>query len=432
MGSNFSCTPEDDEMYSIHEAAAPLFAQSSLRVVSADTLRAAEEVYIPLQFTPSPSPMLGKPRARAKSRLPKQIKKLKLESIVSGESWDSFGQGNSQCRNLRQLAGAKTFVREETITRCVSDRQSYRRVRSSDKRASVPVQLLQKQLAQFEVSAQPRTSLPLFLDFPRVSRERSEMYSEMDSPMSEDIWLMESTRSRPGWASVSAPSQEGGSESNFGSFGSFKGTLRDDNTMRRRIGEILCHSDSQFYVPAPVLTPIFSNKVRTFADEDEERFSMIVNALEQKFHTLNHHTSSSCDSGSPSVSRLLIGGTAFPSTPGHSSNSGSAFPLNPVLKKVLSHGKTLPPTPVLKKPLSNSSGSGFPENPVLKKVLSSSSVGNQSIGGGAFPQTPTHDARWITSFDDFERKCLRQGGKLRPPLNERESLLRRFKTPQNS
>jgi len=205
-----------------------------------------------------------------------------------------------------------------------------------------------------------------------------------------DMWLMESTRSRPGWAPVSAPSQ-GGSESNFGSFGSFKGTLRDDDTMRRRIGEILCHSDSQFYVPAPVLTPIFSNKVRTFADEDEERFSMIVNALEQKFHTLNHHTSSSCDSGSPSVSKLLIGGTAFPSTPAHSSNSGSAFPLNPVLKKVLSHGKTFPATPALKKPLSISSGSGFPENPVLKKVLSSSSAGNQSIGGGAFPQTPTHD-----------------------------------------
>jgi len=353
MGSNFSCTPEDDEMHSIHETAASLFAQSSLRVVSADTLRAGEEVYIPLQFTPSPSPNLGQPRARAKSRLPKQIKKRKLESIVSGESWDSFGEGNSQCRNLRQLAGAKTFVRQETITRCVSDRLRYRRVRSSDKRASVPVQLLQKQLAQFEVTAQPRTSLPLFLDISRVSTERSEMYSEVETPML-DMWLMESTRSRPGWASVSAPSQ-GGSESNFGSFGSFKGTLRDDNTMRRRIGEILCHSDSQFYVPAPVLTPIFSNKVRTFADEDEQRFSMIVNALEQKFHTLTHHTSSSCDSGSPAVSKL-IGGTAFPSTPAHSS-----------------------------------SGSVFPENPVLKKVLSSSSAGNQSIGGGAFPQTPTHD-----------------------------------------
>jgi len=142
---------------------------------------------------------------------------------------------------------------------------------------------------------------------------------------------------------------------------------------------------------------------------------MIVNALEQKFHTLNHHTSSSCDSGSPSVSKLPFGGTAFPSTPAHSNNSGSAFPPNPALKKVLSHGKTFPPTPVLKKPrstpvlkkplsgktfpatpvlrkpLSNSSGSGFPENPALKKVLSSSSVGNQSIGGGAFPQTPTRD-----------------------------------------
>jgi len=318
MGSSLTCTPHDDDQTTIH-AANQLYPQSTLRIVSADTLKALDDVYIPLLVTPSPS------RSRTpnismtpKNRLPKKIQvRRQLEPVISGESWDSFGEFPR--RELAQMNS--TQAKEEALTRCVSDRQVYLKVKSLGKRSSMPVEVLRDQLRQMHVSVAPPKygSLPFVLtDFeglPRCSTDRSGL----ETPISDIYIDLDTTRSRPGWASVRTTQ---GTKESFPSFRS--GTFHEENrTIRRRIGEILSveNSDSQFHVPSPVLSPVFSNKVRKFADDEEERLNEVVNALDQTFQQLPHISSSTSDSGSP-INGINIGGNGFPLSPSPYRSSG--------------------------------------------------------------------------------------------------------------
>lgn len=325
MGSNFSCTPEDLEEHSIHAAAA-FNPQSTMRIVSSETFNAKECVYIPIQFTPSPSPNVMKKMKKAKKRLPKNIQVRTLEPVISGESWDSFGEVSY--RSSSQALEHIVTPREEAMTRCASDRQRFLRIKTTEKRLSVPFQLLRKQLEQVRLSTANVQSLPIFL--PTLTRDSTDR-SGMETPISE-IYIMDTTRSRPGWASVSATPDR--SLPSFNSFGTWQ---EDNKMMHKRISQILTvdRSDSQFAIPVPMLTPIFSNKVHRFANEDEERCSMIVDKLERTFQQLPHISSSSSDSGSPMTGSpipLFIGGTHFPISPKpvhQSSIGGGVFPMSP-------------------------------------------------------------------------------------------------------
>jgi hypothetical protein len=142
-----------------------------------------------------------------------------------------------------------------------------------------------------------------------------------------------------------------GTKESFPSFRS--GTFHEENrTIRRRIGEILSveNSDSQFHVPSPVLSPVFSNKVRKFADDEEERLNEVVNALDQTFQQLPHISSSTSDSGSP-INGINIGGNGFPLSPspyrssGELSIGGAIIPRSPTPDRAFQFSS-------IKKPLS--------------------------------------------------------------------------------
>jgi len=338
MGSNLSCT-QDDEMHSIH-AANSFYPQSTMRLVSAETLR--ESVYIPLQYTPSPSPNLFT-KKRVLSRLPKKEFRT-LEPVISGESWDSFSESYSK----RTLIGTNTEERQEALRRCVSDRQRYLKVKAAGKRSSVPIEILRKQLRKVHF-AEPQ-SLPCFLtdesaeclggNLMRDSTDRSGL----ETPISDIFIDMDTTRSRPGWNSALACATDRSLRSFVSS-----GTWHEDNlTVRRRIGEILSveGSDSQFAIPSPIKSPIFSSKVRRFAMEDEERCSMVVEKLQQTFISLPHRGSNSTSSDSvppPSISsqgsppsHIVGGGVLSTPTPRAHSNSigGALFPLSPPSSQV--------------------------------------------------------------------------------------------------
>lgn len=253
---NLNCSPDDEE-----------YMYPTLPSLRGETTKAAitpseKFVQIELEYTPSPSPWTSQSDSRSKSRLP-----------LRGDNGSKRKEYTESPENLEDM------LVKDSLLRYKEEFRSLPQTRSISERAA-----LKRSPSMSRTFVSKRNSVPLMV------REFQENYLrkfvlkkaiEKELQSCSDIFIdMDTSRSRVPFKSpiVEIIPSPAGSNSFTWAVASKKSLPR--STYRGSLFPTL--SDSQFQFSKPVLSPIFSNKVCKFVDEDTRNMDEIMEALEQE------------------------------------------------------------------------------------------------------------------------------------------------------